>query len=75
MFPKEKFCPPKVLSDEIFSDKVIVFPKSAVTPSKMRTGINFFAKALKGFPEKYFCRYRGFAFIGQITFSQNFDNN
>ena len=33
-FPDEKFCPRKVLPDEIFPDKVVVFPKSVVTPQK-----------------------------------------
>ena len=44
---------------------VIVFMKSVATSSKIRTVINFYAKA-KCFPEKYFRRYLG---IGQITFS------
>ena len=40
----------------------IIFPKSVVTPSKIRSVINFYEKALKRFPEKYFCGYRGFGF-------------
>ena len=68
IFPDEKFCPTKVLSDEVCPDKVIVFLKSVVTPSKMRTVINFYAKTFKGFPEKYFRGYCGFGFTGQITF-------
>ena len=38
----------------------------------IRSVINFYAKALKRFPEKYFRGYYGFAFIGQIIFSRNF---
>ena len=59
---QEKFPRQKILPDEIFSDKVIVFPKSVVTLSKIRSVINFYAKALKRFPEKRFCVYRGFSF-------------
>ena len=36
--------------------------KSVVTSSKMRTVINFYAKTIKGFPEKYFHGYWGFGF-------------
>ena len=61
IFPDEKFCPMKVLPDKIFPYNVIVFPKSVVTPSKIRTVINVYAKAL--------------AFIGQITFSRNSEND
>ena len=56
IFPDEKFCPTKVLLD----DKVIVFPESVVTASNVRTVINFYAKILKCFPEKYFRIYSGF---------------
>ena len=49
------------LVSKIFPEKVIVSPKSVVT-SKMRTVINFYAKALKHFPEKRFRVYRGFSF-------------
>ena len=52
----------KIFSDEIFPYKVIVFPKFVVTPSKIGTVINFYANALKRFPEKRFCVYRGFSF-------------
>ena len=40
----------------------IIFPKSVVTPSKIRSVINFYAKALKRFPEKHSRGYRGFGF-------------
>ena len=63
------------LPDEIFPDKVIVFPKSVVTPSKIRTVINFYAEALKRFPKNIFADIADLAFIGQITFSRNFENN
>ena len=62
IFPDKKVCATKVLPDEIFPDKVIVFPKSVVTPSKIGTVINIYAKALRPFPEKYFRGYRGFGF-------------
>ena len=56
-FPDKKFWRTK------FSpDKVIVFPKSVVTPSKIRTVTNFYDKLLKRFPEKCFRVYRGFGF-------------
>ena len=44
------------------NDKVIVFRKPVVTPSKIRTVINFYAKALKRFPEKGFHVHREFSF-------------
>ena len=50
------------LPNEIFPDKVIAFPKSVVTPSKIGTVINFYEKALKRFPEKHFHGYDGFGF-------------
>ena len=40
----------------------IIFPKSVVTLSKIRSAISFYAKALKRFPEKYFRGYREFSF-------------
>ena len=52
----------KIFPDKIFPDKVIAFPKSAVTPSKIYTVINYCAKALKHFHEKYFRGYCGFGF-------------
>ena len=66
---EENFPPRKILPDKIFIDKVIVFPKSVVTPSKIRTVINFYAKSLKRFPEKLFGVYRGFSFYWSKTFS------
>ena len=41
----KNFARRKILPDEIFPDKVVVFPKSVVTSSKIRTVINFSAKA------------------------------
>ena len=38
---------------------IIPFPKSVVSPSKILRVINFYAKTLKRFPEKYFRSYRG----------------
>ena len=49
------------LSDEIFPEKVIAFPKSAVTASKIRTVINFYGKIFKRLSEKRFHVYRGFS--------------
>ena len=46
-----------------------------MTPSKIHTVINFYAKTLKRFPEKYFRGYCGFGFHYQITFSRNFENS
>ena len=43
---EENFPQYKILPGEILPDKSIVFPKSLVTPSKIRTVINFYAKAL-----------------------------
>ena len=54
---------------------IIVFMKSVATSSKIRTVISFHAKALKRFPEKNLRGYCGLAFIAQITFSRNFENN
>ena len=65
----------KIFPDEIFPDKVIVFPKSVVTPSKIRTAINFCAKALKRFRESVFAYIVDLAFFGQIIFSWNFEND
>ena len=59
---EKKFPRQKILPDEIFPHEVLVFPKSVVTPSKICTVINFYAKALKRFPEKRFRVYRGFSF-------------
>ena len=56
-FPRQK-----VLPDEILPDKVIVFPKAVVTPSKIRTVFNFYTNAVKGFPDKLFRVYHGFSF-------------
>ena len=47
---------------EVIFFHTIIFQKSAVTPSKIRSVMNFNAKALKRFPEKYFRGYRGFGF-------------
>ena len=44
-------------------------------PAGICTVISFYAKALKCFPEKYFGDIVDSAFIGQITFSQNFEND
>ena len=66
---EENFPPRKILPDKILIDKVIVFPKSVVTPSKIRTVINFYAKSLKRFPEKLFGVNRGFSFHWSKTFS------
>ena len=54
---------------------VTVFLKSVVKPLKIRAVINFYAKTLKRFPEKYFCGFYGLGFYCQITFSRNFENN
>ena len=72
---EENFPRQKILSDKVFPDRVIVSPKSVVTPSKIRTVINFYAKALKRFPESVFAYILDLAFIGQITFSRNFEND
>ena len=55
--------------------RIIIFMKSVATSSKIRTVISFYAKALKCFPEKNLRGYCGLAFIAQITFSRNFENN
>ena len=54
---------------------MIVFLTSVVMPAGICTVISFYAKALKCFPEKYFGDIVDSAFIGQITFSQNFEND
>ena len=59
-FPRRKILPNESFARQIFPYNVIVFPKSVVTPSEIRTVINVYAKAL--------------AFIGQITFSRNSEN-
>ena len=51
---EENFPRRKILLHKIFPDKVIVFLKSVVKPSKIRTVINFYVTALKRFPEKVF---------------------
>ena len=48
--------------------------------NNIQSVINFYTKALKRFPEKYFRRYwfwigLDLDFIGQIKFSRNFHNN
>ena len=65
----------KVLPDEIYPDKVIVFPNSVVTASKIRTVINFYVKTLKRFPQNRFGVCRGFSCHWSITFSQDFEKN
>ena len=72
---EENFPRQKVLPDEIFPDKVIVFPNSVVTASKIRTVINFYVKALKRFPQNRFGVYRGFSCHWSIAFSQDFEKN
>ena len=54
---------------------IIVFLKSVVTSSRKNTAINFYAKALKRFPEEYLRGIVDLAFVSQITFSRNFENN
>ena len=51
---EENFPRRKILLHKIFPDKVIVFLKSVVKPSKIRTVIDFYVTALKRFPEKVF---------------------
>ena len=53
----------------------IIFPKSVLTPSKIRTAISFYAKALKRFSEKFFSGFRGFRFHWLTFLSRNFGNN
>ena len=72
---EENFPRQKILPNEIFPDKVIVFPKSVVTSSKIRTVISFYANALKLSLKSVFGYIVDFAFIGQITFSRNFEND
>ena len=45
-----------------------------MTPSKIRTVINFYAKALKRFLESVFAYIVDLALIGQIISSRNFEN-
>ena len=59
---EENFLWQKFLPHQIFPEKVIVFPKSAVTPSKILTVINFYGKVFKRLPEKHFHVHRGFSF-------------
>ena len=47
---------------EITFFHTILFPKSVLTPSKIRTVISFYAKALKRFPGKLFRGFREFGF-------------
>ena len=47
---------------EVTFFRIIVLPKSVMMLSKITSVINFIAKALKHFSEKYFCGYRGFDF-------------
>ena len=54
---------------------IIIFLKSFMTPSKIRTVISFYAKALKCFPENIFTDIMNLVFTAQFTFSQNFGNN
>ena len=58
----ESFPRRKAFLNEVFRDKIIVFLKSFVTPSKIRTVINFYPKTSTSFPKNYF--------HGQITFSR-----
>ena len=60
---EENFAWEKILSDEFCLQwSNLFFPKSDVTPSKTRTVINFYTKALKPFLEKHFRVYRGLGF-------------
>ena len=72
---EENFPRQKILLNEIFPDKVIVFQKSLVTPSKIRTVFSFYANALKLSLKSVFAYIVDLAFIGQITFSRNFEND
>ena len=86
MASEENFPRQEIFPDEIFPEKVIVFPKSVMTPSKIRTVINFYAKALKRFPGRCFRVSRGFSFhwsnypvlkiilIGENSFLQTYCN-
>ena len=66
----------KILPDEVFPDKgKSAFPKSVVTPSKIRTIFNFYAKTLKCFLKSVFVYIVDLAFIGQIIFLWNFEND
>ena len=68
---EENFPRQKILPNKIFPDKVIVFPKccDAVTV------ISFYANALKLSLKSVFAYIVDLAFIGQITFSRNFEND
>ena len=72
---EENFPRQKVLSKEIFPDKVIAFSKSVVTPWKICTVINCYAKVLNRFPETRFRVCRDLLFTGQNTFPRNFEND
>ena len=71
----ESFLRRKAFHDEIFRDKIMVFLKSFVTPSKIRTVINFYPKTLTRFPKKYFRGWRGFGFYWSNYILSNFENN
>ena len=64
---EENFHLQKILPDKIFPNKVIVFLKSIVTSSKIRTVINFYAKTLSVFLKSVFAYIVELAFIGQIN--------
>ena len=51
---EENFSRQKISPEKIFSGRVIVFPKSVGTPSKICTVISFYVNPLKRFPEKCF---------------------
>ena len=78
---EENFPQQNIFPDKIFPNKVIVFLKlfpelfPVVMPSEIRTVIHFYAKALKRSPEKRFWYIVDLAFIGQIIFSRNFEND
>ena len=59
---EENFSRQKILPEEIFPGRVIVFPKSVETPSKIHTVINFYVNPLKRFPKKRFRVYPGLSF-------------
>ena len=70
-----KFFPTKKLGWQNFCNKVIVFLKSVVVPTKNTHCYEFLCKGLKGFPWKiFFVDIVGLAF-GQITFSRNSESN
>ena len=80
---EENFPQQNIFPDKIFPNKVIVqwsdnFQREifyVVMPSEIRTVIHFYAKALKRSPEKRFWYIVDLAFIGQIIFSRNFEND